>query len=237
MTVQQWQWLLMIKISVGRLHSLNKTVTGNIRQVLKRARFGPKTGLPKGSNISHLVTKQGLYVQSLSQPLSSSEMFTDCSCCFNSLSFCPKPVGSFRFAFGTPYQGWTLSTRTLQRHKVHAFPAQLEVCCWKPLGGTGETVCSNLHKTQQRIPSYSSSSSSSSGMIMFIRHNTSVAWPAPWFRFNPGTCSCTGACCNTPTHTDCNFLPLNTPQLITATQPSAQNRYKYAHIAHTQKFR
>lgn len=149
------------------------------------------------------------------------------------LSFCPVPVGSFKLAFDT-------SMSRLDFVHTHFASACFSSTAWSvPLEAAEghHSVRSNLHKTQPHIPSYSSSSSSSSGMIMFIRHNTSVAWPAPWFRFKPGTCSCTGACCNTPTHTDCNFLPLNTPQSITATRPSAQNRYKYAHIAHTQNFR
>lgn len=42
------------------------------------------------------------------------------------------------------------------------------------------------------LPSYSSSSSSSSGATMFIRQSTSVAGPAPWVMFRPGICNCTG---------------------------------------------
>lgn len=44
------------------------------------------------------------------------------------------------------------------------------------------------------LPSYSSSSRNSSGITIFIRHNTSVAGPGPWVKtFIPGTWMATGA--------------------------------------------
>ena len=46
-------------------------------------------------------------------------------------------------------------------------------------------------KIKQISPSYSSSSSNSSGVIIFIRHNTSVGGPAPSARLIPCTCNCT----------------------------------------------
>ena len=61
-------------------------------------------------------------------------------------------------------------------------------------------------KKLQLLPSYSSSSSSSSAKIIFIKHNTSVAGPAPAWRFNPGTCSWTGACYKKRKRTFSNFF-------------------------------
>ena len=105
------------------------------------------------------------------------------------------------------HQHWVEFRNMKQRSAQHIlhwqfYPVQLftllaivaiifSVCCTATATFPGRLY----NRRAKHKPSYSSSSSSSWGKIMFMRHSTSVACTAPWFRSKPGTWSCTGACC------------------------------------------